>query len=133
MADLIHTRSLVIIFSDLLQTSYDEEGVKKLFASLQHLKFNKHEVVIFNVTDKSKEIEFAFENRPYEFIDMETDQRVKLHPSAVKQAYLIKMQTYREQLHLQCMQYKIDLIDADINEGFVPVLQAYLIKRKKMG
>lgn len=132
VADLIHKRSMVVIFSDLLQTVHNEESISHLFAALQHLKFNKHEVVIFNVVDKVKEVDFTFENRPYEFVDMETGQNVKLHPATVKQAYLDKMHAYRDQLHLKCMQYKIDLIDADIHAGFAPVLQAYLIKRQKM-
>ncbi|RYE54646.1 MAG: DUF58 domain-containing protein, partial [Sphingobacteriales bacterium] len=132
IADQIHKRSLVILFSDLLQTAHSEDGLSKIFSALQHLKFNKHEVVIFNVTDKQKEVDFAFENRPYEFVDMETGAELKVHASKVKDAYLEQMLNYRKQLHLKCAQYKIDLVDADINAGFIPVLQAYLIKRQKM-
>jgi hypothetical protein len=50
----------------------------------------------------------------------------------VKDAYLSRMQEYRQAITLKCTQYKIDMIDADIAEGFHPVLQAYLIKRQKM-
>ncbi|WP_316772279.1 DUF58 domain-containing protein [Pedobacter frigiditerrae] len=133
IAELIHKRSLVIVFSDMLQTVHDETKITALFSSLQHLKFNKHEVVIFNVTDKSKEVDFNFANRPYEFIDMETGAVLKAHTSKVKDAYLEQMNAYRQNLTLKCAQYKIDMVDADINEGFDNVLQAYLIKRQKMG
>ena len=133
IAELIHKRSLVIVFSDMLQTVHDETKIAALFSSLQHLKFNKHEVVIFNVTDKSKEVEFNFTNSPYEFIDMETGAVLKAHTSKVKDAYLEQMNAYRQNLTLKCAQYKIDMVDADINEGFDNVLQAYLIKRQKMG
>lgn len=133
IAELIHKRSLVIVFSDMLQTVHDETKIAALFSSLQHLKFNKHEVVIFNVTDKSKEVDFNFANRPYEFIDMETGAVLKAHTSKVKDAYLEQMNAYRQNLTLKCAQYKIDMVDADINEGFDNVLQAYLIKRQKMG
>jgi uncharacterized protein (DUF58 family) len=133
IAELIHKRSLVIVFSDMLQTVHDETKIAALFSSLQHLKFNKHEVVIFNVTDKSKEVDFNFSNRPYEFIDMETGVVLKAHTSKVKDAYLEQMNAYRQNLTLKCAQYKIDMVDADINEGFDNVLQAYLIKRQKMG
>ncbi|RZK55286.1 MAG: DUF58 domain-containing protein [Pedobacter sp.] len=132
VAELIHKRSLVIVFSDMLQTVHDENRIAALFASLQHLKFNKHEVVLFNVTDKQKEVDFNFENRPYEFVDMETGAVLKAHTSRVKDAYLQQITAYREQLALKCSQYKIDMIDADINAGFETVLQAYLIKRQKM-
>lgn len=133
VAELIHKRSLVIVFSDMLQTKPGEDQLAALFSSLQHLKFNKHEVVLFNVTDKAKEVDFDFANRPYEFIDMETGAVLKAHASNIKNAYLQQMGQYRQQLALKCAQYKIDLVDADINAGFDHVLQAYLIKRQKMG
>jgi uncharacterized protein (DUF58 family) len=132
IAELIHKRSLVVVFSDMLNTAQTDEQTDALFSALQHLKFNKHEVVIFNVTDKSKEVDFNFENRPYEFVDMETGNTLKAHASKVKEAYLDKMSSYRQAIHLKCTQYKIDIIDADIAAGFYPVLQAYLIKRQKM-
>ena len=132
IAELIHKRSLVIVFSDMLQTIHDEDRISALFSSLQHLKFNKHEVVVFNVTDKSKEVEFNFENRPYEFIDLETGIVLKAHTSKVAANYVQQMTLYRQQLILKCAQYKIDMVDADINEGYDHILQAYLIKRQKM-
>ncbi|RYG21482.1 MAG: DUF58 domain-containing protein [Chitinophagaceae bacterium] len=133
IAELIHKRSLVIVFSDMMQTVHDEDKVTALFSALQHLKFNKHEVVIFNVTDKSKEVDFDYANRPYQFIDMETGTVLKAHTSKVKSAYLEEMANYRQQLTLKCAQYKIDMVDADINSGFDQVLQGYLIKRQRMG
>jgi len=133
IAELIHKRSLVIVFSDMMQTEHDEDKIAALFSALQHLKFNKHEVVIFNVTDKDKEVYFNFANRPYQFVDMETGAILKAHASKVKQAYLEEMNDYRHKLMLKCAQYKIDLVDADIKEGFDQVLQGYLIKRQKMG
>ncbi|MEJ2883110.1 DUF58 domain-containing protein [Pedobacter sp. GR22-6] len=132
IAELIHKRSLVVIFSDMLSTGQDEQSTEALFSALQHLKFNKHEVVIFNVTDKSKEVDFNFENRPYEFVDMETGATLKAHASKVKEAYLNKIAQHRQAIQMKCAQYKIDMIDADIAEGFFPILQAYLIKRQKM-
>lgn len=132
IADLIHKRSLVIVFSDMLQTAQAPEQLDKLFAALQHLKFNKHEVVVFSVADKNKELDFNFENRPYEFVDMETGMVLKAHTSKVKDAYLAQMSEYRTNLALKCAQYKIDMVDADINAGFKPILEAYLIKRQKM-
>ncbi|MCO5289712.1 MAG: DUF58 domain-containing protein, partial [Bacteroidetes bacterium] len=49
LAESIHKRSLVIIFSDMFDNMNEQE---KLFKSLQHLKHNKHEVILFHVTDK---------------------------------------------------------------------------------
>jgi hypothetical protein len=85
------------------------------------------------VVDKTKEVNFEFENRPYQFIDMETGETIKVHTNQVKENYTAAVAAYRQQIALKCAQYKIDLIDADMNEGFYPVMQAYLIKRQKLG
>ena len=132
VADQIHKRSLVIIFSDLFNTQTSEEKTDQFFDALQHLKFNKHEVVVFNVVDRSKEVNFEFENRPHQFIDMETGDTIKVHTNQVKENYIAAVSTYRQQIALKCAQYKIDLIDADMIVGFYPILQSYLIKRQKM-
>lgn len=133
VAELIHKRSLVIVFSDLFNTQTSTDKTDEFFDALQHLKFNKHEVVVFNVVDKSKEVDFNFENRPYQFIDMETGETIKVHTNQVKENYTAAVSSYRQQIVLKCAQYKIDLIDADMNDGFYPVLQSYLIKRQKLG
>ena len=42
------------------------------------------------------------------------------------------MQEFEKGLKVKCMQFNIDLVEVDVNEGFIPVLQSYLIKRKKL-
>lgn len=133
VAEMIHKRSLVIIFSDLFNTQTNTGKTDQFFDALQHLKFNKHEVVVFNVVDKTKEVDFNFENRPYQFIDMETGEAIKVHTNQVKENYITAVSTYRQEIALKCAQYKIDLIDADMNGGFHSILQSYLIKRQKLG
>lgn len=130
IADSIHKRSMVIIFSDMFEQTEDSE---KLFAALQHLKHNKHEVILFHVVDKSKEIDFQFENRPYLFIDLETGEKIRLQSNQVKDYYIEQMAKFKEQLKIKCLQYKIDFVEADINKGFRNILQAYLVKRSRMG
>ncbi|MCD6067478.1 MAG: hypothetical protein K0S33_2304 [Bacteroidetes bacterium] len=129
IAETIHKRSLVVLFSDMFETGTDTEY---LFSALQHLRHKKHEVVLFHVTDKQKEIDFDFENRPYRFVDMETGQELKVNPTDVRQQYLTKMAAFYEDLKLKCAQYRIDLIEANINEGFDTILKAYLAKRGNM-
>ncbi|HEY0030718.1 MAG TPA: DUF58 domain-containing protein [Bacteroidia bacterium] len=129
IAEAIHKRSLVMIFSDMMDSKANSE---ELFSALQHIKHNKHEVILFHVTDKQKELDFDFENRPYRFIDMETGEEIKLHPNEIKDTYLTQMSAYKKELMLKCGQYKIDYVEADINEGFDQVLMPYLVKRTKM-
>ena len=69
-----------------------------LFSALQHLKFRKHEVILFHVTDKKLELDFEFENRPYHFIDMESGEELKLNPNQVKEQYLQSITKYKEEI-----------------------------------
>jgi len=131
IAESVHKRSMIIIFSDMFD-NLDSEGADELFAALQHLKYNKHEVILFHVVDKQKELEFNFENRPYQFIDMETGEKVKLHSNQVKEFYVEKMQDFEKNLKLRCGQFKIDFVEADINLNFKQVLLPFLMKRMKM-
>lgn len=129
LAESIHRRSLVVIFSDMFDSA---ESQDELFSALQHLKFAKHEVLMFHVVDKKSELDFEFENRPYLFIDLESGEEIKLQSHLVKEQYTQKVKAYKDALRMKCLQYKIDFIEADINEGFNPILQSYLIKRNKL-
>lgn len=129
IADNIHKRSLVIIFSDMFENSHDNSG---LFAALQHLRHNKHEVVLFHVVDKKQEIDFEFDNRPYKFIDLESGKHLKVNPLEVKAEYNKAVQAFTSELKVKCGQYRIDFVEADINAGFQQVLFPYLIKREKL-
>lgn len=131
IAETVHKRSMIIIFSDMF-SQMGEAQQEELFSALQHLKYNKHEVVLFHVVDKSKELDFKFENRPYQFIDMETGEKVKLHANEVKDYYIEQMQKFETGLKLRCAQFRIDLVEADINQDFKQVLLPFLTKRAKM-
>lgn len=129
IADSVHKRSLVIVFSDMMENT---GGHDELFSALQHLKHNKHEVILFHTIDKDKEVDFNFENRPYQFIDLESGEEIKLHPNEVKENYLEQISKQTNELKLKCLQYGIEFVEVDINQGFHQILLAYLIKRKKM-
>ncbi|GGM78637.1 hypothetical protein GCM10010967_07930 [Dyadobacter beijingensis] len=129
IAEKIHKRSLVVIFSDMFDNL---EEADKIFSALQHLRHNLHEVLLFHVTDRKTEEAFAFENRPYEFIDLETGERIKVQPEQVRESYQQFVGEFYQKLKLKCGQYKIDFIEADIAKGFDPVLLAYLVKHSKM-
>lgn len=129
IAESIPRRSLVVIFSDMLDNS---ERSDELFSALQHLKHNKHEVILFHTVDKSKEIDFDFANRPYTFVDMESGNEVKVNPRDVREEYVKGITEFAAELKLKCGQYGIDFVEADINAGFNQILLQYLVKRKKM-
>ncbi len=130
VAERLHKRSIVVIFSDMINTS--DADAERVFSALQHLRYNKHEVLLFHLADKKHELAFDFENRPYQFVDMETGERIKLNPLEVRDAYQKASAKRFAELKLRCSQYRIDLIEADINQGFQEVLLAYMVKRQKL-
>jgi len=129
LAERIHKRSLVVIFSDMFENISDPD---EIFSALQHLKHNKHEVILFHVVDKSTELDFEFENRPYKFIDVESGNQLRVFPSRLKAQYLQAVREFKKELTLRCGQYHIDLVDTDIHAGFEQVLLPYLVKRSKL-
>lgn len=128
IAENMNRRSLVMLFSDMLT----DENQEELFSALQHLRHNKHEVILFHVLDKKKEFEFEFDNRPYTFVDMETGEEIKLNPAQLKEVFQSTVAQKQRDLKLKCGHYLIDFVECDIHEGFNPILLQYLIKRQKM-
>ncbi len=129
IAEKIHRRSLVIIFSDMMDNS---ENTNKIFPALQHLKHNKHEVILFSVFDYDKEVSLDYKNRPHRFIDMETGNDIKLNPNELRNRYEKMVKEYYHNIRLKCMQYRIDFVESDIKLGFDPVLTSFLVKRSKL-
>lgn len=130
LAEKIHRRSLVILFSDMMDTGSDQDD---LFRSLQHLKFNKHEVIIFHVRDKSTEVDFNFPNRPYLFVDPESGKELKVMPQELKAHYLKSQDEFQQNLKNKATQFKIDCVEVDTADSFDQVLLTFLVKRSKMG
>ena len=128
LADSIDKRALVIIFTDMFSNGNTEE----LFSALQHLRYNKHEIILFHVKDKRMEEQFEFSNRPHIFIDMESGREIKFSPNEIRETYKEKIKEFYQEIKLRCGQYHIDFVEADINEGFREVLLPYLIKRSKL-
>ena len=128
IAEKIHRRSLIFVFTDMFQTSEDDQ---KLFEALRHLKHNKHEVVLFHVFDKEREQSFDFDNRPKRFIDVETGDHINLYADNIKENYEKAVKDYFTDLKLKCGQYRIKYVEADINAGFNSILTTYMIERQK--
>ena len=128
IAENIHRRSLIFLFTDMFQTATDDA---KLFEALRHLKYNKHEVVLFHVMDKRKEVKFDFDNTPKRFIDKETNAFINLYPDAIKADYETAVTNYFHTVRLKCGQYQIKYVEADINKNFDKILTTYMLERQK--
>lgn len=129
LAERLHKRSLVVLFSDLLESAEDAE---ELITAIQHIRHNKHELIVFMVGDKNIEWDFNLKNRPLELKDMETGEVIKLHPESVSQQYQEALNQYIQWFEEQCGRMKVDFHLYDINDAPEEMLRIYLMKRSKM-
>lgn len=129
IAEKMHKRSFIVVFSDMVDGANDAEA---LFAALQHLKYNKHEVILFHLVEGSKEEKFEFENRPYEFVDLESGEKLRLQPNQIKDEYVGRMKEFLQMVENRCHQYKIDYVPVDLSTPVEQLLHTYLIKRNKL-
>lgn len=129
IADRIHRRSLVVLFSDMFD---GDSSIDEIIDALQHLRHNKHEVIVFHVTDKSRELELKYENRPYKFIDMEDDSQLIINPNEIREAYEKRLKGIFDEIRSRCAAAMIDVVEADINEPPENIIKPYLTKRNKM-
>lgn len=130
IAQKLKRRSLVFLFTDMFQEDKEE---KDLFEALKHLKFNKHEVVLFHVIDKEKELNFNFDNAPRRFTDVETGKYIDIYAENFRESYTETVSNYFNELRLQCGKYRIKYVQADIGESFEKILTTYLVERQKFG
>ena len=78
------------------------------------------------------ELDFELDNRPYQLIDMETGEKMRVQPAEIKEKYVQGIRKYMNEIKLRCTDCRIDFVESDINEGYNPVLVNYLLKREKM-
>lgn len=129
IAENIHRRSMVILFTDMFQ--YENE--EKIFKALQHLKHNKHKVVVFHVYDKKTELTFDFSNTPRKFIDVETGETVQLFAENIKVDYEKYVESYFKKIANTCLQYKIQYVPVESGGNFEKILTTYLVEKQKFG
>jgi len=127
IAEKIHRRSLIFLFTDMFQSKQENE---KLFEALRHLKFNKHEVILFHTFDGKLELNFDFDNSPKKLIDVETGEEIDIYAENIQEKYKTLVDNYFKELKNKCLQYKIDYVPVDFQKGFFSVLTSYLISRR---
>lgn len=129
IAELTYKRSLILLFTDLMDDVHHENA---FIEALQHLRHNKHEVIVFHTIEKSSELELELGNRPLKIIDMETGEELKLQTADIKKNFTEESKKYFDQIKIKCGQLNIDFVEIDIAQGIEFVLQQYLLKRQKI-
>ena len=127
-AELLHRRSLVVLFTDALVRPNETE---EIFDALRHLRHNHHEVIIFHTYDRAREVELNYDARPHRFIDLENGREVRLQPAEVTEAYRRQMEQQFAEIKNRAMQYRTEYVPVDIAQGFNQVMLPFLLKRSK--
>jgi len=129
IAEKMHRRSMIVIFTDMFQNGNQEA----LFNALQHLKHDKHKVVVFHVIDEKRELNFNFDNTPRKFIDVESGEIVNLFAENVKEEYEKKVSEYFKKISLTCAQNKIKYVPVNVGANFEKILTTYLAEKQMFG
>ncbi|WP_438961578.1 DUF58 domain-containing protein [Nonlabens sp.] len=127
IAEKMKRRSLIFLFTDMFQSGVHEN---ELFEALRHLKYNKHDVVLFHTYDSATEVDFNFSNKPSRYTDVETGEHIDLYADNVKEVYKKAISAYFEKLRVRCGQNRIKYMPVDIQRNFDVVLTTFLLERQ---
>lgn len=124
-----HRRSFVVLITDLFNQF---EAMDDLFKALQHLRHEKHEILVFQLLDQDTETEFNFPNRPLILRDLETGEKIEVLPNQIRDNYREMVRAYKARFKQRCYEYSIDFVEVDIKQSFDKVLTDYLVKRRNL-
>lgn len=125
MAERIHRRGLIILFSDLF------DDPQKVMSGLKHFRHKKHEVILFHILDPMERF-FDFRQDGV-FEDMETGDRLATQPWHIRDDYRRLIANFVGYYKRECLANRIDYLLVDTTNDFDRVLLHYLIKRKRIG
>jgi uncharacterized protein (DUF58 family) len=123
LANRFKRRCLIVLISDL----YDEP--EEVMRALHHFRHCRHEVILFHVFDKA-EIEFPFRDL-IAFHDLETNQRIQVDPSYVREQYVAQMEQFIENYRRACAEAQIDYVLTDTSVPYDLMLTKYMAKRNR--
>jgi uncharacterized protein (DUF58 family) len=131
LADVLHAlaettqrRGLVILISDLL----DDKG--NIFKGLSHLKFLRHDVIIFQTLDH-QEIKLDYDGL-IQFEDLESDEKIRTFPQSFKQKYSECVAEFLDEISKTAGRSNVDYCLLDTSEPLDRAIIAYLAKRKAL-
>jgi uncharacterized protein (DUF58 family) len=133
IAEKMHRRSMILLFTDMFQSDSISSSEEKLFAALQHLKHNKHKVVLFHVMDYKTEYNFDFDASPRRFVDLESGEEIAVFADNVKEAYEIQMKEFTKKVAMSCAQNRIVYVPVRVDDNFEKIITTYLVEKQSFG
>lgn len=130
LAERIHQRSLVVIFTDLFENIETHDA---LISALKHLRHRKHEIILFNITEHYTELNLNLEYERYLLEDLESGEQLEISPAQVAQDYRAKVTMYLQRFKQACNEFQIDFESVSTEQPFSEALIHYLKKRSRLG
>jgi uncharacterized protein (DUF58 family) len=118
----LQRRGMIVILSDLFG------DVQELLSALAHMRFARHEVVVFQIWDPD-ELEFSF--RQWTRFDcLEVDgKKYLVDPNHLRASYLEHLERFRAELKRGCHRHHVDLVPIRTDRPYAEVLAEYLTLR----
>jgi hypothetical protein len=132
LAATVKRRNLVVVFSDLLWDEHQKDQEKNFWETLSILRFQKCEVLVIQVAHIPTEINLDLGEAPVKFVDLETNEVLKLQPHEIQQVYSDHQNIARKELENKCLQMGISYFFADISKPIQEVLLEFYVKRSKI-
>jgi len=123
LAAMIRSKSLVILFSDLLT----DPG--PVMEGMHHLRHRGNEVIVFHILDEA-EVHFPFDGT-IEFEDVEDHERLVVDARGMRGDYLQAVEEFRDFYRIECPKANIDYVPMDTSVSFDKALMQYLLQRQK--
>ena len=130
LAERIHQRSLVVIFTDLFENIETHDA---LISALKHLRHRKHEIILFNITEHYTELNLNLEYERYLLEDLESGEQLEISPAQIAQDYRAKVTMYLKRFKQACNEFQIDFESVSTEQPFSEALIHYLKKRSRLG
>lgn len=125
VAEKVRRRALIVILSDFFCE------LPPLLDALQHLRFQKHDVAVFQLLDRM-ETEFQFD-RPVRFQDLESAFNMVTEPPVIRQQYLREFNAHNEALRRACHEFNADYRQVITDQSYEKVLADWLTERARVG
>ncbi len=121
LAERLHKRGIVLILSDLL------DDVDSMMAGLKHLRYRRHDVVVFHVLDPA-EIDFPFRSTTM-FRGLEEMPQVLAEPRGLRKAYLRELDRFLQAVKHGCRDRRIDYVQLRTDQPLDLAISSFLTTR----
>lgn len=117
-------REIVMVFSDFFT---DLDALEQV---LQRLKYQQHEVVLFQVLHHD-ELDFRFDGM-IKFLGLEVPDEILMQPNELRKAYLSALRRFTDRFEEICQANKVERVEVDTSRNMGDLLVDYLNQRGQL-